>query len=125
MFINLSNHCSSRWEENQLSAARQYGSIKDIPFPSVPPRWTEAEVASLAAQYYRQCKEYATTTEEVVFHIAGEPVFCFFLIQQLLEDGFKVLASTTERIVRENEKEKIVRFEFVCFREYKLINNRK
>ncbi len=35
MFINISNHPASKWEEEQITAARQYGDIYEISFPDI------------------------------------------------------------------------------------------
>ena len=35
MFINFTNHASSKWSDAQLQAAKEYGSIVDIQFPSL------------------------------------------------------------------------------------------
>ena len=43
-FINLSNHPSDKWDEKQMEAAKQYGEVMDIPFPSIPAQADENEV---------------------------------------------------------------------------------
>lgn len=44
MFINLSNHTSTRWSEAQKEAARQYGEIVDMPFSAVSPHISSEEL---------------------------------------------------------------------------------
>jgi hypothetical protein len=51
MFINLSNHPSDAWTQEQKDAASQYGEIQDLPFPNIPPEMGEKEVADLAGEY--------------------------------------------------------------------------
>ena len=53
-FINFTNHISERWNEKQLSEAKKYGDIIDIPFPSISPTSTEEELLSLAESYTEQ-----------------------------------------------------------------------
>ena len=40
MFINLTNHPSATWSEEQLKAARQYGEIVDLHFPIIEPTFS-------------------------------------------------------------------------------------
>jgi hypothetical protein len=51
----------------------------------------------------------------------GEMTFTFYIVQQCLSSGIVCVASTTERMVNENNNgNKEVQFNFVQFREYKL-----
>lgn len=120
MFVNLSNHPSSGWSKEQHEAASQYGEIKDIPFPVIDPGWDSEKVAALASLFYAQVVgALQTTPKNSAVHIAGEPVFCFYLICSLLREDYIVLASTTERIVKEDGDRKVSKFIFVQFRQYK------
>ena len=40
MFINFSNHASTRWGVPQKQAAKKYGEIVDMQFPNVDPEAT-------------------------------------------------------------------------------------
>ena len=53
MFINFSNHASTRWGVPQKQAAKKYGEIVDVQFPNVNPEATSEEVHELA----RVCAE--------------------------------------------------------------------
>ena len=44
MFINFTNHTSSKWSDAQLQAAKEYGAIFDIQFPSIEPECTRADI---------------------------------------------------------------------------------
>lgn len=120
MIINLSNHPSSLWKDEQIDAASQYGEIVDIPFPQVPPEWDDEQVKELAVKYFHTCMERINDKPSVV-HLAGESVFCFFLLQYLLREGIECLTSTTERIVNNKDGVKESVFKFKRFRNYKLI----
>jgi hypothetical protein len=117
MLINLSNHPSLKWDKPQLDAATQFGEILDISFPNISPDWDVAQVEELACDYFKQIKSMAKAwKEKPVIHIAGEPVFCFLLIQMFLKEKFPCITSTTERIVREDGNIKTTIFKFKQFR---------
>lgn len=121
MLINLSNHPSEKWEAAQLETASQYGEIINIPFPNIPPEWNTKQVEKEAKEYFNRIKKIESTEKEkLVIHLAGEPTFCFQLSRLLLTKGFRVVTSTTERIVQESENEKKSIFKFKQFREYKM-----
>lgn len=119
MFINLSNHPSLNWSAEQLKAARLYGGdIVDIPFPTVPATADEEEVACLAKEYaYDIISHYEPKRD--VLHVMGEMCFSFTLVRLLQQAGFVCIASTSERVVREEEPgRKEVFFHFIRFRRY-------
>ena len=47
-FINLSNHPSSGWGEEQKQAAKQWGTIIDYPFPEVNAQSSTQNIKELA-----------------------------------------------------------------------------
>lgn len=115
MLLNLSNHPSAKWSETQQAAAEaRYSKVEDLPFPNIDPNWTEAEVQRLAEEYLEQVIQMAPTA----VHIMGEMTFTYTLVRQLMAAGIPCLASTTERIVSEEEGKKVVQFKFVQFRRY-------
>ena len=118
MFVNLSNHSSDKWDEPQLSAAKLYGDIEDISFPIIAAEDDEASISILASQY---CDKICTLYHPFrdVIHVMGEMCFSFALIRQLRTVGFTCVASTSERMVREDGKGyKEVFFRFIRFRKY-------
>lgn len=118
MFINLSNHPSSDWSEEQLEAARQYGDVVDMPFPAVSAMADESDIAALVKEYANDIIPRYNARQDV-FHVMGEMCFSFALIRLLQQAGFVCVASTSERIVREEEPgHKEVFFNFVRFRQY-------
>lgn len=117
IFINLSNHPSLDWDETQLKAAEEFGRIEDIPFPNISPDVTENQIENLAKEYRDKILEKALDNE-VTVHVMGEMTFCFTLISMLRRCNIPCLASCTERIVSENNGNKISSFGFVGFRKY-------
>lgn len=123
MFINLSNHSSKGWTPSQLKASSIYGEIRDEEFPPISPEWDSDQVKALAEKYVLKCISLIDdSSSNNAFHIAGEPTFCFLLIQALLNKGYTVFTSTTNRIVYEVGDKKISTFNFVKFRKYVLWN---
>lgn len=119
MFVNLSNHPSAIWDEAQRKAAEEYGRILDIPFPSIPPEWDAHDVEELVRIYVAKIDDLIGKGEEnSVIHVVGEIVFTFQLVTVLLNKGYRVVASTTERSTKFVGKEKRSVFKFVDFRFY-------
>lgn len=116
MFINLTNHPSENWSEEQLNAARHYGEIVDIPFPSIEPDATTNDIIELAEQIIDKIKSIDSSA---VVHIMGEMTCTYHVVFRLKELGITCLASTTKRnnIITPDGKE-IPVFKFVQFREY-------
>ena len=123
MLINLSNHPQSKWDIKQVqSAVEQFGSIFDMPFPNINPSFSTNEVAELAKQYFAKIilifDECANEPFGNAVHIQGEFTFVFQLVSMLKKSSIKCLASTSDRMIREEGNKKIIEFNFVQFREY-------
>jgi hypothetical protein len=116
MLLNLSNHPSPTWPENQAQLAKDlFGEIRDLPFPQVDPEADESEIAALADAYFDKIRGLNPSA----VHLMGELTFSFELVQKLKSHGIRVLASTTHRTTQEMpDGTKISRFEFVRFRYY-------
>ena len=117
MFINLTNHPSERWSEEQLNAARQYGEVVDVPFPIIEPTFTKDDIMLLV----KECTETISKLMEgnTVVHVMGEMTFTHNLVNALKKAGITCLASTTERnTIMTPDGKKISDFKFVQFREY-------
>lgn len=116
MFINLTNHPSSGWSQEQLNAALQYGEIVDISFPIIEPFFTKAEVDELSNVTVETIKGL---DECPVVHVMGEMTFTYAVVERLKTQGITCVASTTERLVKMMpDGKKISEFKFVQFREY-------
>lgn len=122
MFVNISNHPSSSWNDMQLGEAMLNGRVVDIPFPAISAAADEARVSSLADEYAEEIISRFNPQDDVC-HVMGELCFCFMLIRRLQQAGFRCVASTSERVVQEYEPGyKQVLFNFVRFREYEDLN---
>jgi hypothetical protein len=119
MFINLSNHPTTKWEAAQINAVpKEYGSIVDLAFPNIPPKRNADDVAELAKEYFEKISQLVGTDTENAVHLMGETVFVYALATLLLKAGYAVMASTTERIVSYEGDTKISTFKFVQFRRF-------
>ena len=119
MFVNLSNHPSSQWGDEQRRDAMQYGEIIDISYPRIPVRIENDAMDALVDTYYDQI----VSLNNPVVMLQGEPVFAFRLTNRLKAIGIKVLVSCTERISEEERLEdgsvrKTSRFIYGGMREY-------
>ncbi|MDR0891131.1 MAG: CRISPR-associated protein [Mediterranea sp.] len=117
MLINLSNHPLSTWPTTQLAAARAYGELTDLPFPNVSPDGDEAYIRTLVDTYIYKVKELAADGDATI-HVMGEMTFTYAMVNALKAQGFRCIASTTERDVVEENGVKTSVFRFVRFREY-------
>lgn len=119
MLINLSNHPHQNWPQNQYnSAVDHYGSIIDMPFPSIEPDASLDQVRLLAEKYYGKIRK-VSSKEIVTVHLMGESTFCFQLLLMLKDAGIPCVASTTKRVVEVNDKgQKVSSFVFYQFRHY-------
>ena len=107
-FVNFSNHPSTQWSDAQLAAARRFGKVLDLPFPSVPPTLDERSVLSLAEQYVDKILQLNPTA----VMCQGEFSLCFAVTRLLQRKEVAVLCACSERV--ENKSE----FVFVRFRNY-------
>ncbi len=119
VFINLSNHPSSKWGEKERNAAREYGDIMDIPFPEIDPEASAEKISDLAEIYLKKIIE----VDEPVVMIQGEFTFSYALIRRIREKGITAVAGCTkrkveERVMPDGTAVKNSVFEFVGFREY-------
>ena len=117
LFLNLSNHPSEQWSEEQLAAAREYGNIEDMEFPDIPPGATEEELMNFAEKTAKEILQKAENAD-ITVHVMGEMTFTYALISRLKAEGITCVASTTDRIAEEKDGVKTSKFKFVRFREY-------
>lgn len=119
MLINLSNHPSPRWSDEQKHAASNYGDIVDIDFPSVDPAADSDAIATLAQQYFATVLTHLQANPEPhAIHVMGEMTFTCAFVMLAQARGLTCLASTSSRNVVEYGGEKHVRFQFIRFRSY-------
>lgn len=132
VFMNVSNHPSSRWEKEQLDAA---GDVVDVAFPNVPPTATEEEIAALAEKVCEDVVNLRAQTlgwyenqldeEEVQLFfeksrrvlVQGEFSLCNEVWKRLTALGFQPVVATSERkSVDLGDGKKTTVFKFVQFR---------
>jgi len=90
MFVNISNHPSSKWSTAQRSAAEQLGgAIIDIPFPNIPATATRQEIAKLAKAMFADLVERYPTPGYAM--VAGGGTLCSLLILALSILGWEVV----------------------------------
>lgn len=116
MFLNLSNHPSSHWSSDQLTAALFIsGPIEDMEFPNVPPDADGDVLDELAEETAKKVLSRRPT----VVHLMGELTLCHRLVNLLKNSGVNVVASTSKRdVVMEGGDVKRAKFRFVRFRTY-------
>ena len=121
MFINISNHPSVKWDNKQLEKARKFGKVVDIKFPIISSEYDEKEIMKVADEYSE--KILSLVDQEGAVMVQGEFTLTFAIVNRLKSNGIKVLSACSERKVTETVDEngdaiKIVKFDFVKFREY-------
>lgn len=117
MFINLTNHPSEKWSEEQMKAAHDYGEVVDMSFPIIEPNFTREDVLYLVKVFVEIIE--GIKDDNTVVHVMGEMTFTHNLVNALKEMGIICLASTTERnTIMMPDGKKISEFKFVQFREY-------
>lgn len=121
IFVNLSNHPSKKWCQEQKEAVGKIipeAQIVDFPFPSVDSSLNEAQIFKLAEQLIAKITALAPS----VVMCQGEFGLTFCLVTLLKKMGIKAVYGCSERITTEkqteNGTEKVSTFSFVKFREY-------
>lgn len=99
----------------------------DVPFPVVPPTAGSSAVQTLAIEVLQTVGVFGPDGtpdrkkcwDNPIFHVMGEMTLTYILVRYLLQMGFTVVASTTERLSVENpDGTKTAQFKFVQFRKY-------
>lgn len=116
MLVNLSNHPVDKWTDEQRNiATMQYGDIVDMPFPAINPHADELSLKQEASYYIDLILQMKPTA----VHIMGELTFTFYIVSQLKKHDILCIASTTHRIVMEQDNQtKTITFQFAGFRAY-------
>lgn len=127
IFINYSNHPSSKWSSEQLQAAKDLChkfnpeaevSIMDVPFPSINPSDSTGQLRTQAARQVREF-EKLSLDHRVILHVMGEMCYTHNVVKLAEQAGICCVASTTERLSVENpDGTKTVAFKFCQFRQY-------
>ena len=119
IFVNHTNHPSANWSCEQTTAAKVYGEIVDVPFPTV-----EAEAGT------EKIRELVSSNLEKILALKPSSVLCqgeftytFAMVERLKNFDVTVVAATTKResheeILPDGSSKNISTFRFVRFREY-------
>jgi hypothetical protein len=127
MLLNFSNHASDKWSVEQTQAAeKDFGEIRDVPFPAIAPAANLDSIIALAQGYVQKCREQlhqqqATSSQHPVhaIHVMGEMTFVYQFVKLATAVGLRCVASTTERIaVDHSDGSKTSEFRFVRIRDY-------
>ncbi len=125
MFINISNHPSSRWEKEQLDAARELGGeVIDIQFPNVPSAVSGRDIEYMAIELVNDVYFKIEGSDNNVAMVQGESTLATTVIAMLQDFcDIKVVAACSDRNVEEivlddGTVKKNVIFKFIQFREY-------
>ena len=116
LFVNFSNHPSSKWSEAQLAAARTIGEVLDLTFPDVQVEDTAGDIAALADKICSQIPDEATVMAQ------GEWSLTFAVTKRLRARGIRVVVTTsrreaTEELQTDGSTRKSTVFRFAGFRE--------
>lgn len=125
IFVNISNHPSTKWTEKQIKAAEKFlthgekNKIIDIQFPDINPNWNTAQVEDKAKEVFEKIKSIeGIEIVHTIVHIMGEMGFTYSLVRMCRNAFLACVHSTTQRKVVEVYGKKVVEFEFVKFRHY-------
>ena len=120
-FVNFTNHSSAKWGEAQVEAAKEYGTIVDVPFPAVDPLSTKEEIRTLAE---KSVEEILKASPSVVM-AQGEFTLTFAVVNMLQQKGVKCVVACTRRRSDEEIQQLAAAgltregmFAFMGFREY-------
>jgi hypothetical protein len=115
MLLNLSNHPSAHWPQEQMDAAiQQYSSVQDLPFPQIDPEADSDQIDQLVEKFVHKIMKINPSA----VHIMGEMTFTYKLVTRLKDIGLPCIASTTQRITQDNGNVKTSVFKFIQFRSY-------
>jgi len=123
MFLNISNHPSSKWSAEQIEAARRIGGeIVDVPFPNVPDNASMIDIYFLRDRLIEEIE-----SRNAVVMIQGESNLTYAVVSALefLHNWMTgtVFAATTRRetvetVEADGSTKKTSVFRFSGFRPY-------
>ena len=118
LLVNLSNHPSGCWSDEQQQAALKLApEIRDLPFPVVPPEADAEAINALADEVVARLMAEAPGATHAM--VQGEFTLAHALVRKLQQIGIVCVAATTRReVVEQTGATRTTRFNFVRFREY-------
>lgn len=123
VFVNLTNHSSTKWSSEQLSAAKKYGTVIDMTFPPVSPTANILDIMGLAKSMVADiCGTYDSDTEIRVL-VQGEMTLTHALVSEFHKKEVDCYAACSDRVTEEvvnadGTTTKKATFKFVQFRMY-------
>ena len=119
IFLNHTNHPSEKWSPEQIAAAKIFGEIQDLPFPNIPPQFSEEEIKKIVAENLKKILSF----EPTAVLCQGEFNYTFAMVSELKKNKIPVFAATSERIVStviqdDGSSKSVSTFRFVKFRNY-------
>jgi hypothetical protein len=97
------------------SAIKQFGSIRDYPFPEIDPFANTDDIQFLAKKILDDISSISEPGFTV--HIMGEFTFCYLFISMCKQSKISCYVSTTKREVEIIENgDKLSKFKFIQFR---------
>jgi len=79
VFLNFTNHPTSKWNDQQIAEAKKFGEIVDVSFPVIPPEASDFEVSHIinktlgeALFYYDELGESNVQRRHITLHVMGE-----------------------------------------------------
>jgi len=119
MFINHTNHPSSKWGEKQTAHAMELCAnegIADVPFPQIPAGASSDEVQRMAEDKVHEL--YFIQGHRTIL-VQGEMTYVHHFINAAKRLGIYCYAACSERIAEEMPDGSIKKdFQFVQFRQY-------
>ena len=120
-FVNFTNHSSSKWGEAQIEAAKKYGEVIDVAFPTVDPSATKEEIKAMAD---KAVAEILANHPSAVM-AQGEFTLTFEVVKRLQKEGITCVVACTRRRTDEEVQQLAAAgltregmFAFMGFREY-------
>jgi len=100
--INISNHPSSRWSQQQLDSAKQFcEQIIDVQFPLVDPNASEREIHQLASDIFQKHILSLPEWKNSVVMVQGEFSLSYALFMLCKSNALPVVIPTTKREAHE------------------------
>jgi hypothetical protein len=120
-FINISNHPSTEWGNEQLKMAYEIADeIVDISFPAVDPAESDAKLRQLCSEIVFLLESLSdNNTLNHSVHVMGEMRLTFLIVKTLQANGYRCYASAGLRDVSTLKDGRMIRkFRFHSFKEY-------
>lgn len=121
VFVNLSNHPSQKWSEEQIKAVMSVPctyapitKIEDVDFPMVDPEASTTDLAKISEKVINDLPKGTVSAL-----VQGEYILSSLLVKGLQQRGIACYTATTHRnVIDLPDGKKLTEFKFVRLREY-------